>query len=492
MSQAASSLPAGRRLLGRGSIYTLGTASRLAGTLLAIPVVTRFLGSEDYGTVALAIAIQLVVGGIATFGLPNAILRLYFDHDESEDGVAMGRGLIVSTGFSAAAVVGLVMLSAIAWAPALAPGDSEALLIGVGLALPGAMMGSCMYLLRAQERPGAFIVLTLTFSLGAQLLGIVGLSLDPQPWTYLTGVALAYVIGAVVGLRLTGALGPPAPWPVLRSALHYGIPTIPMMVSSFILAAGDRFVIQVVSGLSAVGKYQIAYAFGSLGGTLLTSLRSAWLPITFAASEDERWTSLADTAAMITRLAALFCAFLALIADVVLPIIVPADYSPRLLAEVTAIVALSSLPLVAYTSQSQVLLWHKHTRPLAWIAPTAAAFNLTLVAVLLPPFGLRGAAAATVIAVVAEAVLTGWAARRLTEVPWRRRADALSYAIAVPLVALALLLPHTALGTIIRLGVSTLVASAFLARVVAELRSKPAPPQALPSEPEAAPPAAVA
>jgi hypothetical protein len=55
---------------------------------------------------------------------------------------------------------------------------------------------------------------------------------------------------------------PPATRSLLGSALRYSIPTIPNTISVSVLAVGDRIVIQAISGSSAVGKYQIANAFG--------------------------------------------------------------------------------------------------------------------------------------------------------------------------------------------------------------------------------------
>ena len=88
------------------------------------------------------------------------------------------------------------------------------------------------------------------------------------------------------------------------------------------------------------------------------------------------------------------------------------------------VAVLASLPVVAFIAQGQVLLWTKHTKPLILISPAAAALNLILVAVLLPPFGLIGAAAATVLAVLAQAAMTRWAAARIAHVPWHWTSDA--------------------------------------------------------------------
>jgi O-antigen/teichoic acid export membrane protein len=461
----------GRRLLGKGSIYTLGTALQLSAAALAIPVITRMLGSAEFGAVALALAIQLILTGLATLGLPAAILRFYFDHQTTADGVATARSLIVSAAGLAAVFVIPILLSGLLWAPALSPDYPGPVLLGAFLALPATVIGACLALLRAQERPRPFIVITLTASAGAQLLGIVALLIDRQPFAYVTGVAIAFLIAAIAALRLTGTFGsPPASRSLLGSALQYSIPTIPNTISVSVLAVGDRIVIQAISGSSAVGKYQIANAFGTLVVGFLVALQNAWIPITFGASEEQRWATLAEIAALVTRLAALGAGVLALLALPVLKIVVPGDYDPEHLAEVASVAVLASLPTVAFLAQGQVLLWTKHTKPLIVISPAAAALNLILVAVLLPPFGLIGAAAATVLALLAQAAMTRRAAAKLAHVSWHWARDAVSYGIAAALVALALLLPATAWGIGARVAISALAAGTLLVAVRREFR----------------------
>jgi O-antigen/teichoic acid export membrane protein len=461
----------GRRLLGKGSIYTLGTALQLSAAALAIPVITRMLGSAEFGVIALAMAIQLMLTALATLGLPAAILRFFFDHQRAADGAATARSLIVSAGVIGVGVVCPILLTGLIWAPALSPKDPGPVLLGAFLALPAGIIGSCLALLRAQERPRPFIVITLLASAGAQLLGIAALLIDRRPFAYVTGVAIAFLIAAIASLRLTGTLGsPPATRSLLGSALRYSIPTIPNTISVSVLAVGDRIVIQAISGSSAVGKYQIANAFGTLVVGFLVALQNAWIPITFGASDKQRWATLAEIASLVTRLAALGAGVLALLALPVLKIVVPGDYDPEHLADVASVAVLASLPVVAFIAQGQVLLWTKHTKPLILISPAAAALNLILVAVLLPPFGLIGAAAATVLAVLAQAAMTRWAAARMAHVSWHWARDAVSYAIAAVLVAIALLLPAAAWAMGARVGTAALAAVTLLIVVRQEFR----------------------
>jgi len=461
----------GRSLLGKGSIYTLGTALQLSAAVLAIPVITRMLESAEFGAVALAMAIQLILTGLATLGLPAAILRFYFDHPRPSDGVATARSLIVSAVVLATVVVLPILLTGLLWAPALSPNHPGPVLLGVFLTLPASVIGACLALLRAQERPLPFIVITLLASAGAQLLGIAALLIDRQPLAYVAGVAIAFMIAAVTSLRLTETWGSPPPnRSLLGSALRYSIPTIPNTISVSVLAVGDRIVIQAISGSSAVGKYQIANAFGTLVVGFLVALQNAWIPITFGASEERRWDTLAEIAALVTRLAALGAGVLALLALPILEIVIPRGYDPEHLADVASVAVLTSLPVVAFIAQGQVLLWTKQTKPLILISPAAAALNLILVAVLLPPFGLIGAAAATVLAVLAQAAMTRWAAARMAHVSWHWARDAVSYGIAAVLVAIALLLPSTAWASGARAAVSALAAGTLLVAVRREFR----------------------
>lgn len=461
----------GRHLLGKGSIYTLGSVLQLSGSALAIPIVTRLLDPAEYGTVALALTIQLFVTTLSALGVPAAVTRVFFD--DGDAGKATARALIVNTAVLGLGGTALGLLTALVWAPLLVPDEPGAVMLGIAIALPGAVITASLALLRVQERPVQFICITLVANFGAQILGIAGLLIDRSPVAYLLGYGTAMAIAALGAATLTGAVrSRPAPRPVLREALAYGLPTVPHTLSVFVLALGDRVVVQLISGLSAVGQYQLAYAVGGLGMNFLSSLQNAWVPITFGAEEHLRWKSLAETAALVTRLAALTCGVIALLARPLLSIVAPSDYDPGFLAEITAVLALSTLPWATYLPRSQVLFWTKHTKPLAWITPAAAVLNLALAAALLPPFGLVGAGAATVLAIGFQAAAMNVAAGRVADIPWRWSWEAAHYALGAVFVALALALPGSTAGDVVRVALAAAVGLALAAVVFREVRPR--------------------
>lgn len=469
---------AGSRLLRQGSVYTLANALKIGAAALAIPIATRLLDPSDYGIVTLATTLQLLLGTLAALGLPEAILRFYYD--DREDAFA-ARELIASS-----AVISILVTLALAGLVVIASpsGDySLALLFGAAIGLPTAVLASCLSLLRAEERPGAFVVVSLIATIGAQVLAVVGVIISPVPATYLIGVLVAVLLATIAGMAMTRSIWVrPAPRSLLRAALRYGLATVPYTVSLFALGFADRFVIAAMNGVSAVGQYQVAFAFGFLGVVLVQSLQMAWVPITFASSESERWSTLAEISGTVARLAALCAGFLALAALPVLKVVVPASYDSKLLAEVAAIASLATVGWAASMARTQVLLWVKQTRPLAWITPVTVFLNLALVAALLPPFGLRGAAAATVLAVIALTALTELAARRVATVHWHHRRELLAYSIAAACVVVALLLPDNSPGNVIRLAAAALAGIGFVWTLATELRltrhspQKPLPP----------------
>jgi O-antigen/teichoic acid export membrane protein len=272
-----------------------------------------------------------------------------------------------------------------------------------------------------------------------------------------------------VAVSLAGALrSRPAERRTLEHAVRLGAPTVPHLLGVFIIALGDRVVIQMMEGSAAVGRYQIAYALGALPQTLLMGLQNAWLPITFGSNTEERWSTLAANTTVVVRLAGFLVAGVALVAPLGLSILAPPTYRPVDLAPVTAVIALAVLPWATYLPLVQLLIWQKRTALLMRISLSAAAINLLAAMLLVHLFGLIGAAAATLIALGSQAALAAVAAP--IAVPWDRRATARSFAVTLGMVGAAIAIPGTPGGLMLRsvlFGVVAVLAVRTIRRAVA-------------------------
>ena len=152
------------------------------------------------------------------------------------------------------------------------------------------VMAAATALLQVQERPLPYIAVSMLAAAGAQVTGVVVILLSRgTPTAYLAGYLIASAAAALAGIILTRALGAGlAPRPVLRAALAIGLPTIPHSIAILVLALGDRLIIQAIDGAGQVGRYQVAYALGSLSIMILSAVQNAWVPLTFGAEEHPR------------------------------------------------------------------------------------------------------------------------------------------------------------------------------------------------------------
>ena len=271
-------------------------------------------------------------------------------------------------------------------------------------------------ILRAEDRAGRYVITAIGMTAFAQVLGLAIVAATVSEATpYVAGLVLGQSAAAVLAVSWAsfGSGSTAASRGLTSEALQIGLPTVFHSVAIYVFGTGDRVVIESTKGLDAVGRYQVAYQIGAVALAIVAAFSPAWEPIVFAQSEERRWQTLADTRAVLYRAAGMLVAALAIGAPVALLITAPSDYQPSDLNPATSIVALSAIPMISYMASYYVLIWVGRTAMMAWSTPLAAAANLGLCLLLLPDFGLEGAAVATVLAYGMLAVLTGIAARRL-------------------------------------------------------------------------------
>ena len=450
----------------------------MIASAVALPAITRILGAGDYGAVTVVATIMVVLAPLFALGIPAAIPRLFYGaNDLAERGPEMARSLVHTCAAITGVGAALTAASTVLWSSGLEPVEHLALLTGIGTTLPLVVMGTTMLILQVEQRPWAYLSVSLLGSVGAQVAGITALLLFQATATvYLLGYAAGVSVAASIGVMLskTARYGL-ANRKTVRAALSTGMPTIPHSMAIFVLALGDRLIIQNIDGTAAVGRYQVAYALGALPIALISALQTAWIPITFASTANRRWVDLASSAAVITRLGALVVAGLVVISPIGLTVLAPASFDPEELQVVCALVALAALPWSIYLPMSQVLFWERQTKPLLWVTPTAAVANLVSAALLLPALGLEGAAAATLLALALQAVLVARATRRMASVPWRWRTMLGNTGLGALTVVGVLALPGGSTGWIVRVLLLIAIVVVSAKTVSAAIRVPEAP-----------------
>lgn len=450
-----------RRLLLRGSVYTVGSLVQAGSAVLVLPALTRLLGPEDFGTVATSLIVGAIVTFLAPFGLPSAILRGYFRGDRGPSDV---HTLLMWSLLLAIIVAGVVHLAGPLWIQVFSSaGYGGAYELAVWLAVPAAVLAAAQAYLTAADRAEQFIALTIFADVGGTIVGLAVVASGAGPTGYLAGLAGTKAVAALVAMvfgraRLRALLD----LQTLRWGLAIGFPTVPHQVSNYLLAASDRIVIEHFRGLAAAGRYQAAYMIGSLGVVLMVALNKAWAPMIYGAAETQRWTLHATTTAAVYRLGALLAGGLALAAPIAIFVVTPTSFEHDELAPIVAVLALGLLPFVTYVANVIVIFQANRTRVLLAATPAAAAFNIASNVVAVPAFGLMGAAAVTVASNGVLAWLIRRSASRMAVVPWVRGAAVRAWALAATLSGTAIVLPPSGIAFAIRVLLIVGVCAAFI------------------------------
>lgn len=465
-------------VLARGSLYTIATAVQLGSGLLTIPILTRILDPVEYGTVTAGLVIQAVLVNLATFGLPVAVTRTWF----REGGPPAGRSLIALTAACALAVGLLAYLTGPLWSDLFADVPwGSVLKLAVVASVPAAILLSAQVALQAEARVGPFLVSAACATLGAQALGLV-LAGAGGAGAYMGGIAIGYTLAAAAAWLASGVeLAPLRPSSggraLIRRAFALALPTIPHGLALYLLSAADRIIVERIEGLPATGAYYVAYAIGSLAIFLAAGFNGAWQPIIFGAEDEGRWSFVADSAVEILRVVAVTSAAIAVGAPLALAVFAPSDYDLSGLGSVSAIVALSAVPYLAYLAAANLIIWRGRTAMMAVATPIAVVFNIGLCIVLIPPMGLDGAALATLAAYVLLGILlVAWSGSR-SRVPWNAGRLVVGALPALAGFALALGLPDDGAWLAVRGVLAAALAALALSRLTAEqraLRSTPA------------------
>jgi O-antigen/teichoic acid export membrane protein len=436
------SLAAQMRRLGRHSaVYGLGgIVSRLLAVFL-LPLYTRYLDREDLGAVGLVVALSAVLVTILRLGISSAFFRFYFDSAETAR-----RLLVVRTSFwftmgSATAGLAAGLLLAPRLADLLQLGDAA--LVRAGFVGIWAQMNyeQLTSLFRAEERSTAFVIASLAnvaITIAATVLlvvvweqGALGVIAGNFTGTLLVYLALLAVHREQLGLQFSR--------PLLREMNRFGVPLVPAALALIVVNFSDRFFLVHLADLEEVGLYEIGVRIASAMVLLLTAFRMAWPAFAYSIEDDaEAKRTYAYVLTYLVVAASWLALALGLLAPWLVRLLTPEFYEGE---RVVAPLAFGTVAYAAYIVMAIGVGRAKRTQFNWAIAGVAAAVNVALNLILIPPYGMMGAAAATVAAYATMFAAMTWYAQRVFPTPyqWRR-------VLTAAAVAVALLLGGRAIG----------------------------------------------
>jgi O-antigen/teichoic acid export membrane protein len=413
-----------RRLARHSVVYGLGgLVSRILAVLL-LPLYTHYLAPGSFGRVEILTSASAVAVIVLRLGISTAFFRFYFDHKD-----AARRLAVVRTSFwftMTMATVGLVLALVFA-APisrALQLGDHPELVRAAAIGFWAQMnFEQITSLFRVEERSIAFalasianvlitiaatVVLVVVFHKGA--LGLLVGNFVGTLSVYL--VLLAYR-REQLGLQFDREL--------FRGMQRFGLPLVPSALALWAINFIDRLFVAGYKGQAEVGVYSAAVKIASVITFAMFAFRTAWPA--FAYSIDDEAEARRTYGFVLTYLVYVAC-WLALALSLLSPWLVHLLATPRFYAasRVVGPLAFAAASFAGYIVISIGVGRARRTQFNWVVTGSAALLNIVLNVILIPPYGMMGAAVATVAAYLVMFLGMAWWSQRVYPAPyqWRR------------------------------------------------------------------------
>lgn len=262
--------------------YTVGNLFVRSVSFLLLPLYSNLISTEEFGSYALIMSLYAVVAVFYQSGLQSALSKYYLEEDNEHS-----RKEIFSTILNAAGIIGLILTVLIflfsGWIALETTGSSgygDLIRIIFAALFFESITFITLHLLRTKELARK-VVLYSTFSALVNLL--FNLYLVYYLRLVIYGIIWAQLITSLMVFLIILPFLKENYLPVMKTdrlKIYFSF-TYPLIIAGVLSASVDvidRFIIDHFMGKSEVGIYSFSYRIALIMNIFVMSLRSAWTP----------------------------------------------------------------------------------------------------------------------------------------------------------------------------------------------------------------------
>ena len=392
-------------------IYGAGHVAARGVTFLLLPIYTNIFSLEDYGIISLIYTFLGFMNVVLHYGLDASLLKHYMPADSEERKTilsnAYGSFLITTILFSLLLIIFRNNVSGLLFGINL----PNITLLVVGILFFDVLWSIHVLILRAEERPVYFSIISFLNVLSTLVLNILFVIYFELG---IYGVLLSNLITSGVIFLIT--------FPIIlkrssikslslkywKKMMKFGVPFLPAGIFSMILELSDRYILRYLTDIKTVGLYNAGYKLGLLILLIVMGFNMAWQPY-FLKKEKEERKYIADVTTLVFAVLGFFWILLLLWSDTMVKMKF-GDFSffGEQYWEATSIVPIIGLAYVfhaGYLIQLPGVYLLEKTGWIPWVRGLGALSNIILNFLLIPEYGIVGAASATCLSFILMAVI---------------------------------------------------------------------------------------
>ncbi|NLG33310.1 MAG: polysaccharide biosynthesis protein [Syntrophomonadaceae bacterium] len=388
-----------KRFLKDSTLYSI--PSFLSGiiSILLVPLYTRVLSPADYGAIDIISVISSIVIATVSLQITQAVARLWPDASDPKEKVKYAT---VALWFSVATlglslVIGLLFSRNFSYWVFGTDGNELVFQLAVSaifiVGIFNVLQNQLRWELKSVQSVTASII-TLLVSVSVSIILVLVYRLG------LIGVYSGTIIGNFIGVLvavyyLRSSYGLVFSYTKLKEMLHYSIALVPSAVGVYVALYIDRIAIKELMTLTDVGIYGVAFRLASVIGLVTAGVQGSLTPLIY---NNYQLPSTPGEVARIYRYYLFFTLMvfmaLGLFSQEILMVFTTPDYyeAYKIVPILVAAIIINGMYIFA-----PGLGIGKKTKTISAIYLFSAMLNIVLNFLLIPFFGVAGAALATVI-----------------------------------------------------------------------------------------------
>lgn len=376
-----------------------GIIPALVGLIL-VPLLTRTFSPSDYGIIELTLLVVSFLVSILILGF-DAAVAFYFYKEEDK----LERKIIVSTGFYFILTVSLIIIVGlsffvdfISFAIFKETGYNSVLFVAFLVAFFTLLNSFFGKLIRIYLKPYNYFYLITSTSFLSFLfilffvlktnLGIIGI---------FYGYLLANIFSLFLGFGLTfSSYTLSFSRSILKSLLIFGLPLVLVSIFSLVLTLADRFFLASFMTLRDVGIYSVGIKISHILFLVIGGFQLAWSPFAFSIYKKKNANqTFAKTLKYFTIITCGIALVITIFSREIVTIIAGSEYINA--SSVVGLLSLATIACGSYYIVSLGVSFSQKTHHIAWTSGLAVILNIALNLILIPKFGMIGAAVTTLL-----------------------------------------------------------------------------------------------
>lgn len=403
-----------KTLLNQSSHYFVGRIFIMAAGLISFPILTRILSVDDYGILGLISITLFLVNAITKLGAPNAIVRFYAEF-KAERRLAQFYSTIFSGSLLSATVVAALFFVTIQFISDKFIDNNFVSLLSLCsiLIFTKCATDTLTSFLRAEQRTRLYNLIMIVSRYGSLALsiflvffvvkGLYGFYVGQIVWSIAIFCLLLYIYRHRIKIGAK-CFSPP----VLKQSIKFGFPLVWAELGHLVLNYADRYLIHLYLGATSLGLYTAGYNLSTyLTDVIKYPIIYAMMPIymNMLVNMGEQ-----QTKEFFTKL---FTYFLLIMLPSVFGLIAVGKDLISFLASSKYAEAHLILPYVVIGQAIYActiiletgLLISRKTQVITYVMAGVCALNIVLNMILIPRYGILGAAQATLISCILYTVV---------------------------------------------------------------------------------------